>query len=326
MRRRDFIAVTAAMGLVPAAWAQQRPMPLVGLLVPSSLANRFAVAALAAFRQGLKETGYVEGRNVAFEYRWAQDRYERLPALAADLVRRRASLIFAPTDPAALAAKTATPTIPTVFWTFGDPVRYGLVASLGHPGANATGISLIGVELIGKQMALLREFGRAGPIGVLVNPHSPAAASGTTEARQAARLLGLHSEVRQAGGDGEIEPAFRALAANRAAGLIIIGGDPFYNAKMPLLIELAARYAVPTLYSARRFVDHGGLISYGPRPADILRQAGIYAGRILAGAKPADLPVQQPTKFELVINLKTAKALGLTVPPLLLAQADEVIE
>jgi putative ABC transport system substrate-binding protein len=325
MRRRNFLAAAVAIALAPEARAQQRSMPLVGVLGATSLVNRFAVAALAAFRQGLEETGYVEGRNVAFEYRWAEDRYERLPALAADLVRRRVNVIFAPTDPAALAAKTATPTIPIVFWTFGDPVRYGLVASLGHPGTNATGVSLIGVELIGKQMALLREFGHAGPIGVLVNPNSPVAASGTTAAKEAAANLGLPSEVLQAGREDEIEAAFRAVAANGSAGLIIVG-DPFYNTNMPSLIELAGRYAVPTLYPWRRFVDYGGLISYGPRPADTLHQAGIYTGKILAGAQPADLPVVQPSRFELAINLKTAKALRLTVPPLLLAQADEVIE
>ncbi len=272
-----------------AAAAQQKAMPVIGYLSGASPDNAGALQNLAAFRQGLSETGYVEGRNAAIEYRWAEYRYEQLPALAADLVGRKVDLIATASGiPAALAAKHATATIPIVFETGTDPVAEGLVASLARPGGNLTGVSFLATELTSKRLELL--------------------------------------DILEAGTEGEIDTAFASLSQLKISALLL-GADPFFSSnRRAQLVALAAHYAVPTMYFWREHAADGGLISYGPSLTAIYREAGVYAGKILKGAKPADLPVQQPSKFELVINLKTAKALGLTVPQSLLGRADEVIE
>jgi putative ABC transport system substrate-binding protein len=300
-------------------------MPVIGFLNGTSLQGygRF----LLAFRKGLSETGYTEGRNVRIEYRWAEGNYDLLTALAADLVRRRVDVIAATSTPANIVAKTATTTIPIVFTTSSDPVKLGLVASLSHPGGNVTGAVTLNVEVGPKRLELLHNMTpTAGIIGVLINPDRSSAADDQLRAlREAAHALG--QEIRVVGADNEsnIDATFTQLAEQRAKALFVTT-DAFFFSQRDRLIRLADRYAIPTMYDRREFVEAGGLMSYGGSVTDIYRLAGIYTGRILKGEKPADLPVQQSTKVELTINLKTAKAIGITVPTTLLAGADEVIE
>ena len=327
MRRRDFIKVIAgsAAALPLAARAQQTAMPVIGYL--QSASPSYFAQFSDAVRQGLNEIGYVEGQNVAIERRSAEGHYDRLAALATGLVDRRVAVILAAggSDPAK-AAKAATSNIPIVFVSAADPVRTGLVASLNRPGGNVTGVSLLASALDAKKLGLLRELApKASTIGVLINPDYPSANSQREEAQQAAARLGLRPLMLSARADGEIDLAF-ASAARQGADALLVATDPFLLSRRERLVALAARYAVPAIYAQREVVTAGGLISYGPHFWDGYRQAGAYVGRVLKGEKPADLPVLQPTKFELVINLKTAKALGLEVPDRLLALADEVIE
>jgi putative tryptophan/tyrosine transport system substrate-binding protein len=282
---------------------------------------------VAAFHQGLSETGYVEGQNVTIEYRWAEGSYDRLPALAADLVGRKVDLIVAAAGSAsAVAAKGATSTIPIVFTGIGDPVAIGLVASLARPGGNVTGFGNLSVEMMSKRLELLSELvPHAGVIALLVNPNSPIAEPVIREVQEAARAKGVRLPILKAGTESEIDAAFASLAELHAGGLVVVA-DPLFFGRREQLLALASRHAVPAIYDWREFAATGGLISYGSSLTAIWRQVGIYAGRILKGAKPADLPVQRPTTFELVVNLNAAKALGLTVPPSILARADEVIE
>lgn len=282
---------------------------------------------VAAFRQGLNETGYVEGKNVAIEYRWAGSHYDRLPALAADLVSRHvAVLITGGAELGAQAAMAATSTIPIVFTGGSDAVASGLVASLGHPGGNVTGVSIFAHELVAKRMELLHELvPKATLIAILVNPDNPASESYVREAQEAARSFGQQLHVLRARTDHDIDAAFATIVQLRVDALID-APDLFFNIRREQIVELAARHAVPAIYEFREFVTAGGLMSYGPRLSEVYRQAGIYTGKILSGAKPADLPILQPTNVELVINLKTAKALGMTIPQTLLLRADEVIQ
>ena len=282
---------------------------------------------VAAFLQGLKATGYIEGQNVTLEYRWAEGRYEQLPALAADLVRREvAVLVTAGGAQAAQAAKAATTTIPIVFTTGDDPVKLGLVASLNQPGGNATGVAVFVVSLLPKRLQLLRELvPTASTIGFLINPNGPTADTQRAEVQGAARTLGVRLDVVNSSTAAEIDEAFSVLGQRRPDALML-AADPFFQVRRDQLVVLAAQHAIPTMYEWREFVDAGGLISYSPRRTDTMHQMGVYAGQILQGAKPSELPVVQPVKFELVLNLKTAKALGLVVPSTILAGADEVIE
>ena len=300
-------------------------MPVIGFLNPGS-SDGFAPFA-AAFRQGLKEVGYVDGQNATIEYRWADGRYDRLPAMAADLVGRQVSVIAATALVSALAAKAATTTIPIVFEGGSDPVEVGLVASLSRPGGNVTGESNFTGPLAAKKFELLHGLiPSSSAIAVLVNPNSlNLAVSITDDAQSAGRALGQQIHILNAATEDEIDAAFAALAQLRA-GALLIGGDALFTSRRVQLAILAARYRVPAIYNAREFPAAGGLMSYGSSLTDAYRQTGIYTGRVLKGAKPADLPVLQPTKFQLVINVRTAKALGLNVPPTLLARADEVIE
>jgi ABC-type uncharacterized transport system substrate-binding protein len=325
MKRRQFITLLGgAAGWPLAARAQQPAMPVIGFL-GSGWPNLFA-DRVRAFRQALIETGFVEGRNVAIEYRWAEDQYDRLPAMAADLVRRRVAVITANAPVVARAARAATATIPIVFNLGSDPVSDGLVASLNRPGGNLTGVTYLAVQLGPKLLELLHEVVPATMIGLLVNPSNPTLAEPTTRGLQtAAHTLDLQLRVLHASTEHDFDSVFTSLAELRL-GALVIGPDPLFGNRSAELAALAVRHAVPTIYSTREFAEAGGLMSYGGSLTDAWRLAGICAGRILEGEKPADLPVQQSTKVELFINLKTAKALGLAVPLSLLARADEVIE
>jgi putative ABC transport system substrate-binding protein len=326
MRRRDFITLIggAAATWPLAARAQQPAMPVIGFLGTRALGDDLYL--LSAFRRGLKEAGYVEGQNVAIEYRFAENQYDRLPALAADLVRRQVAVIAA-NGRAAQAAKEATATIPIAFVAGFDPVEVGLVASLNRPGGNITGVSILDVELGPKRLELLHELVPAATsIVLLVNPTDPARAETTSkELQAAAHSLGLQLHILHASTDRDFDTVFARLVQLGAGGLVI-GGEPFFNSRSQQLGALTMRHAVPTIYQLRAFAAAGGLMSYGASLTDAYRLVGVYTGQILKGVKPADLPVQQATKVELIINLKTAKALGLTVPLPLLGRADEVIE
>jgi len=305
--------------------AQQPATPVIGFL--NNLSPGAIAGPVSAFREGLKEGGYVEGRNLAIEYRWAESHNERLPELAADLVRRRVMVIVATGGGgSALAAKAATTTIPTVFSSATDPVELGLVASLNRPGGNATGVHVMTNSLEAKRLGLLHELvPDAAIIAVLINPGTPGADSQLTEVQTAARAIARNVQILAAGSERELNKVFATLAKARAEALLV-AADPFFNAHRQQIVSLAARYAIPTIYEFREFAAAGGLMSYGINLADAYRQIGLYTGKILQGTNPADLPVVQPTKFELVVNLRAAKALGITVPPTLLARADEVIE
>jgi putative ABC transport system substrate-binding protein len=330
MKRREFLALATGAAVAPvilprAAHAQSAP-PVIGFLNPTSPdAN---INRLRAFRQGLKDTGYVEGENLTIEYRWADSQNARLPELAAELVRRRVAVIAAAgSTPLALAAKAATSTIPSVFAVGEDPVRIGLVDSLARPGGNLTGINIFNAELVSKRLELLRELvPTAARVAVLVNP-SDARNTETTlrDVESAAVAMGLTVQVRRASSIGELDAAFAALAGERPDALYV-AGDSFFNSRRLQLSMLAARHAIPTSYGSRDYPEYGGLMSYGSNLTEVFRQAGVYVGRILKGSKPADLPIVQADKFELVINAQTARMLGLAVPPSLLARADEVIE
>jgi putative ABC transport system substrate-binding protein len=324
MRRRELLLLLgSAMTAVRPLRAQRKAMPVIGFLnsgTPSSIAQY-----VAAFHQGLRDTGYVEAQNVAVEYRWAET-YDRLPALAVDLVQRNVDVIATGNFPAARAAKNATSTIPIVFEIGVDPVESGLVASLARPGGNLTGISSMSIELTPKRVELLTELvPRAGVIALLVNPTNPTTERVLPDVVDAATAKGVQLRILKASAESEIDIAFASLAELRA-GALILPSDPFFNARPELFATIAARYSVPTIYAWRAFVAAGGLISYGPSLPDAFRQVGNYVGQILKGAKPADLPVHQSAKFELTVNLNTAKALGLTVPQSILARADEVLE
>ena len=326
MQRREFITFLggAAATWPLAALAQQATMPIVGVLNSSS-ANEYA-PFLAAFREGLHEAGFIEGRNVAIEYRWAEGRYDRLPSLAAELVRVPVAVLVATGITAAAAAKAATSTVPIAFNTGGDPVRFGLVASLNKPGGNVTGVASLGKVLVAKRFELLRELvPKANVVAFLVNPNNAVAALDTSDAQAAAATLGYKLIIVKTGSAGEIDAAFATIAEQRGSGLLQ-QLDPFLQSRRDQLVGLAARYALPAIYERPDFVTAGGLMSYGTSLKDAIRLVGKYTGLLLKGEKPANLPVQQPTKFELVINLKTAKALRLSVPPALLTRADEVIE
>src|SRR5262245_4441263 len=325
MKRREFIALLGGAAAWPrATHAQQPVMPVIGFLEPTSPDG--LAEPLRVFRQGLKEVGFVEGENVAIEFRWAENQSERLPALAADLVRRQVAVI-ATRSTGVFAAKAATASVPIVFMISEDPVRLGLVASLARPGGNLTGVNFVSTELAAKRLELLRELvPRAARVAVLVNPTNPTRAEATVRSVQAAAgAIGLQIQVLNADSSREINAAFEALARDRA-DILFVSTDTFFTSRRAQLVNLASRHAVPATYAGRQFPEIGGLMSYGSNPTDPFRQIGAYAGRILKGAKPADLPVVQSSKFELVINAETARMLRLTVPPTLLTTADEVIE
>jgi putative ABC transport system substrate-binding protein len=326
MQRREFITLIGGAAAWPsAACAQQPRMPVVGFLGNgSSKSDAFVVAAT---RQGLKDAGYVEGQNVTFEYRWAEDQPERLPALATELVRLEVAVIVTVGGTtSAVAAKSATATIPIVFLTGADPIKLGFVASFNRPGGNLTGVSFLVNALVAKQFEVLHEtVPKTALIGYLVNPTYANVEADTRNALAAAELVGQKLLVVQAHTDSELEAAFVTLIQQRV-GALVVGADPFFTNRRDKLVELATRQKLPAIYPLSEFVVAGGLMSYGTSITDALRLVGLYAGRILRGEKPADLPVQQSTKVELIVNLKTAKALGLTVPPQIVARADEVIE
>jgi ABC-type uncharacterized transport system substrate-binding protein len=324
MKRREFITL---LGSAAAAWplAARAAMPAIGFL--SGGAPGPFKHLVAAFREGLKETGYIEGQNATIEYRWAEGQYDRLPLLATDLARRQVAVIAATGGTqAGLAAKAATATIPIVFSSGIDPITAGLVASFNRPGGNVTGVYLLISELDPKKLGLLRELvPNASVIAVLLNPRSADIRARSAGVQEAARTVGQHIRILHASTERELETAFASLAELRA-GALVVSSDPFFNSRRDQIVALAARYAIPAIYEGREYALAGGLISYGTSLAEGYRQVGFYAGRILKGEKPADLPVVQPTKFEYVINLKTAKALGLTVPSSMQFLADEVIE
>jgi putative tryptophan/tyrosine transport system substrate-binding protein len=326
MRRRDLITLLGAAAAWPlTARAQQPAMPVIGFLEARSadaMTDR-----LRAFRLGLKEAGLVESENVAIEYRWAEGQYDRLPALAAELVRRQVAVIVATPTPSALVAKSATATIPIVFTAGDDPVKLGLVSSLARPGGNLTGVNFFGSEVVSKRLELLRELvPRIGRLAVLVNPTNAAVSEIIVrEVEAAARGMGVQVQVFNASTSREIDAAFANLVRERSDA-VFVGGDPFFSSRRVQLATLAARYVIPSSFSQREVTEAGGLMSYATNIRDTYRQAGVYVGRILKGAKPADLPVVQSTKFELVINAQTARMLSLTVPDRVLVAADEVIE
>jgi putative tryptophan/tyrosine transport system substrate-binding protein len=325
MNRRDFITLLGGAAAWPlAARAQQPAMSVVGFLnpqLPGSIPH-----FVDAFRRGLAETGYVEGQNVAIEYRWAEDRFDRLQELAADLVRHKVSVIAAPSQGSALTAKAATSAIPIVFGVGEDPVKLGLVASLARPGGNATGINFFTGEVVAKRLGLLRELvPTAVRVAVLANPANVATSSALRAVEPAARALGMEVQIYNASTWQEIDAAFAVLVRERSDALFV-APDPFFQTRRVQLAALAAHHSIPTAFAVREYVDAGGLMSYGTSLADMYRQVGVYTGRILKGAKTADLPVVQSTKFELVINAQIARMLGLTIPPGVLAIADEVIE
>jgi putative tryptophan/tyrosine transport system substrate-binding protein len=329
MRRRDFITLLGGAGAAwPVAARAQQPVrvPTIGVLMPLTESDPEGRTRQAVFEAALKEAGYVKGQNLAIDYRWVAAQFDRLPALAGDLVRLQVDVIVTPgSSVAALAAKAATTTIPVVFSTSGDPVGQGLVASLNRPGGNLTGASYLNSEIGPKRLGLLREMVPGiDLVGVLVPSGSPSGAS-VPDVETAAGEIGLRTLVRNVAAESEIAPAFADLAAQRAGAVVVINGN-FFTLARAQIIKLAERYAIPAIYPSREYVEGGGLMSYAASLTEAYRLVGLYTGRILKGEKPADLPVQQSTRIELMINLKTAKALGLTVPPLLLAIADEVIE
>jgi putative ABC transport system substrate-binding protein len=325
MRRREFIAGLGIAAAWPVMAQAQQALPVIGLLSAQPVDDEYKYVTVP-FLQGLKEAGYVEGQNVAIEYLNAENQLDRLPALAADLVRRRVAVIVAVGTPEAVAAKAATTTIPIVFVTGGDPIALGLVASLNRPGANITGIANLGAELAPKRLQLLHDLiPNAAPFGVLADPAFPATSSSIADLQAAARALGLHLIVVNARTDSDLETAF-ATFSQQHVGAVLVGNSAYFNRRPEQLAALAARHALPAIYQSPDFALAGGLMSYGSSFAYFRHQAGIYTGRILKGEKPADLPVQQVTKIDLVINLRTAKALGLAIPETLLATADEVIQ
>jgi putative ABC transport system substrate-binding protein len=325
LKRREFITLLGGAAAWPlAAHAQQAAMPVIGFL--NQEASELTENNVTGFRKGLSESGFVENQNVTIEYRWAEARYERLPQLAADLVERKVAVIASAFFPATLAAKAATSTIPIVFMSGVDPVAAGLVAGLSRPGGNLTGLSNYNTRLVAKRFELLHQaVPRADAVAVLVNPKTPVAQTIEAEARTAAQALGLHMDLLAASTEDEIDTAFRA-AIQRGVGALLVGGDGYFNSRRAQFIALAARHRLPASFDRKEIAMAGGLMSYGMNNFDMYRQVGIYTGQILKGAKPADLPVQQPTKVELVVNLKTAKSLGLELPTSVLLSADEVIE
>jgi putative tryptophan/tyrosine transport system substrate-binding protein len=324
--RRELIALLGAAAAWPlAARAQQPAMPVVGFLGAPSAAPY--ARYIAAVHQGLNEVGYIERQNVAMEYRWADSQYDRLPVLAADLVSRRVAVIVPIGGaPAVLAAKAATSSIPIVFNVGADPIQLGLVSNFNRPGGNITGVAMMTLEMETKRLELLHELAPASaPIAILLNPSNAQAQSQEREIQRAAGVIGRQVLVLNAGTEQEIEKAFAALVRERA-GALLVGADTFFVSQAVLFVVLTARHAIPTIYPFRSYVDAGGLMSYGTSLLDAYRLTGVYTGRVLKGEKPADLPIVQPTKFELALNLKTARAVGISIPPTVLARADEVIE
>jgi putative ABC transport system substrate-binding protein len=329
MRRRNFIAGLAGAAAAPALWplaARGQPaLPVIGFLGPGT-PDSFSAQLVTAFRKGLGEAGYIEGRNVAIEFRWAQGRFDRLPELAADLVRRKVAVIIAIPTASALAAKAATATIPIVFAIGDDPVAAGLVASFNRPGGNVTGLTGMSLELTGKQLGLLHEaVPGARRLAALVNPSNPAPPSTVADVKAAAAVIGVQIEVLTATTNREIDAAFASLV-RKQVGALLVESDALFLERRVQLVTLAVKYSVPVIFNFREDVEAGGLMSYGPSITDVNRQVGIYAGRILKGEKPANLPVMQPTRFEFVINRQTARTIGIDIPATLLAIADEVIE
>jgi putative tryptophan/tyrosine transport system substrate-binding protein len=326
MKRRDFIAFLGGAAVAwPLAARAQQAVPVIGFLHPGSLGER--IHLLTALREGLRARGYLEGQNVTIEYRWADDQFDRLPALVAELVRRRVSVIATPAGTvAALAAKSATTTIPIIFGSENDPLKAGLVASFNRPEGNATGVYFLSDGLAEKRLGLIRELlPRANLIGLLLNPNDPLTDVITTEVQQAASTVGQRIEVLHASSSREIDAAFASLLQKRA-GALVLGAGPLFFTRRVQLVTLATRHAVPAVYVSREFVQAGGLMSYGTNLAEMWRQVGDYVGRVLKGTNPTDLPVMQSTKLEFVINLQTARTFDLEIPPTLIARADEVIE